>query len=286
MLYEVDVQAGMPIEDAREVSHCVATMAHGVERLRGGVPLCMRLLREMHAVLMERTRGQAGPGEFRRSQVWTGGTWPQRGVRAAAGRRARRVPRPLRALRALSARRSRADAAARRLPWRMSSSRPSIPFSISMRPMRPLPSCCSVADGVLQEPLLYPSLFFKNAPAALLRAARQRSRDGRLGALARLLRRGRDGDRRAGGAHRERALARVSAGRDRIAVLGRAAPPPSRRTRRCNGSRSRRPRRCRGDRAVAGDGEQGARALARRRHRRGSQRPPARVRLRIGGMSS
>ena len=66
----------MPIEDAREVSLCVAAMAHACLRdcgWRGGFPLCLRLLREMHAVLLDpetnvRGRGKA-PGEFRRTQA-------------------------------------------------------------------------------------------------------------------------------------------------------------------------------------------------------------------------
>ena len=46
LLYEADEQPGVPLEDAREVSRCVAAMAHGLDRLRGGFPLSLRLLRE------------------------------------------------------------------------------------------------------------------------------------------------------------------------------------------------------------------------------------------------
>jgi Fic family protein len=75
LLFEAEEQPGVPLDDAREVSRCVAALTHGVERLRGGFPLSLRLLREMHAVLLDHPRGAGkAPGEFRRSQVWIGGT--------------------------------------------------------------------------------------------------------------------------------------------------------------------------------------------------------------------
>ena len=44
-------------------------------RRRRELPLCSRLIREMHDVLMEGVRGQEKyPGEFRRTQNWIGGT--------------------------------------------------------------------------------------------------------------------------------------------------------------------------------------------------------------------
>ena len=56
LLYEIDEQPGVPVEDAREVSRCVAALEHGLKRLRGGLPLCMRLLCEMHKVLLSAPR--------------------------------------------------------------------------------------------------------------------------------------------------------------------------------------------------------------------------------------
>jgi Fic family protein len=45
--------------------------------MRGGFPLSLRLIREMHAILLKSGRGAAKqPGEFRRSQNWIGGTRP------------------------------------------------------------------------------------------------------------------------------------------------------------------------------------------------------------------
>jgi Fic family protein len=81
MLYEIDEQPGVPVEDAREVSRYVAALEHGLKRLRGGFPLSLRLLREVHKVLLGHGRGaKLTPGEFRRSQVWIGGTRPGNAV--------------------------------------------------------------------------------------------------------------------------------------------------------------------------------------------------------------
>jgi len=81
MLFELDEQPGVPVEDAREVSRYVAALEHGLERLRGGFPLSLRLLREVHKVLLGHGRGsKLTPGEFRRSQVWIGGTRPGNAV--------------------------------------------------------------------------------------------------------------------------------------------------------------------------------------------------------------
>lgn len=81
MLFELDVLPGVPLEDAREVSCYVAALEHGLKRLRGGFPLSLRLLREIHKVLLGHGRGaKLTPGEFRRSQVWIGGTRPGNAV--------------------------------------------------------------------------------------------------------------------------------------------------------------------------------------------------------------
>ena len=77
LLYESDQAPGVPLEDVREVSDYVAALDHGMKRLRGGFPLSLRLLREIHGVLLRGGRGShKTPGEFRRSQVWIGGTRP------------------------------------------------------------------------------------------------------------------------------------------------------------------------------------------------------------------
>jgi len=68
---------GAPTDDVQEVSNYVAAMDHGLARLKEGFPLSLRLLREIHAKLLEKGRGaQKQPGEFRTSQNWIGGSRP------------------------------------------------------------------------------------------------------------------------------------------------------------------------------------------------------------------
>lgn len=60
--------------DVEEVVNYVRAMNHGLARLRE-LPLSLRLLREIHAMLMQGVRGgDKSPGEFRTSQNWIGGT--------------------------------------------------------------------------------------------------------------------------------------------------------------------------------------------------------------------
>ena len=81
LLFESDEAPGAPLDDVQEVSNYVAAMTYGLERLRGGFPLSLRLIRDIHRVLMERGRGRdQQPGEFRRSQNWIGGTRPGNAV--------------------------------------------------------------------------------------------------------------------------------------------------------------------------------------------------------------
>lgn len=77
LLHEYDEAPGVPMDDVEEVSRYVAALGHGLERLRGGFPLSLRLIREIHGVLLSGGRGSTmDPGEFRRSQNWIGGSRP------------------------------------------------------------------------------------------------------------------------------------------------------------------------------------------------------------------
>jgi Fic family protein len=77
LLYENSEIPGVPLDDVQEVSNYVAALNHGLKRLRGGFPLSLRLIREIHEVLLAKGRGShAQPGEFRKSQNWIGGSRP------------------------------------------------------------------------------------------------------------------------------------------------------------------------------------------------------------------
>lgn len=79
MRYEAEGATGVPLDDVREVSCYVAALEHGLSLLKDGLPLCTRLMNEMHAKLMAHGRGAGkAPGEVRRTQNWIGGASPSR----------------------------------------------------------------------------------------------------------------------------------------------------------------------------------------------------------------
>jgi len=71
--YEADQMSFLePGSDAREVYNYVRALDHGLERVKT-LPISLRLIRELHAKLMDGVRGEImTPGDFRRSQNWIG----------------------------------------------------------------------------------------------------------------------------------------------------------------------------------------------------------------------
>lgn len=68
-------------DDWEEVQNYVKATNYGVNRIREGFPVCTRLIREIHAILMQGVRGEhKTPGEFRTSQNWIGGSMPSNAV--------------------------------------------------------------------------------------------------------------------------------------------------------------------------------------------------------------
>jgi Fic family protein len=77
MLFENNQQPSVTIDDVEEVSNYVSAVKHGLRRMREGMPLSLRLIKEMHGILLQGTRGaQKMPGAFRTSQNWIGGSRP------------------------------------------------------------------------------------------------------------------------------------------------------------------------------------------------------------------
>ena len=73
LAFEADAVRDDTPKDVEEVVNYVRAMNHGLRRL-GELPLSLRLLREIHAELMQGVRGgDKSPGEFRISQNWIGG---------------------------------------------------------------------------------------------------------------------------------------------------------------------------------------------------------------------
>jgi len=67
-----------PIADLGEVVNYIKAMRYGLDQVRkADFPMSLRLLREIHGILMQRVRGGKPvltPGEFRTSQNWIGGS--------------------------------------------------------------------------------------------------------------------------------------------------------------------------------------------------------------------
>jgi Fic family protein len=81
LLFELKQMPGVPLDDVRRVANYATALDHGLRRLSEGLPLSMRLFREIQGILC-----QTGPdhhqglGEFRRSPHWVGGTRPGNAV--------------------------------------------------------------------------------------------------------------------------------------------------------------------------------------------------------------
>ena len=77
LLFENEEAPGVPLDDVQEVSNYVAALEHGMKRIGDGFPISLRLIRELHEILLSKGRGsRKNPGEFRTSQNWIGGTRP------------------------------------------------------------------------------------------------------------------------------------------------------------------------------------------------------------------
>ena len=64
-------------DDWEEVQNYVKATNYGIARINEGFPVCNRLIRDIHRILLNGVRGEKKtPGEFRISQNWIGGTMP------------------------------------------------------------------------------------------------------------------------------------------------------------------------------------------------------------------
>ena len=161
LLFELGEAPGVPLDDVVEVSNYVAALEHGLRRLREDFPLCNRLIREIHGVLLSHGRGSdKDPGEFRRSQNWIGGTRPGNATYVPASHTA--VPDCMTALeRFLHA---RDDG----LPVLLRAGLAHVQFETihpfldgNGRVGRLLITLLLCQAGMLRQPLLYLSLYFK-----------------------------------------------------------------------------------------------------------------------------
>ncbi len=161
LLYENEAVPKVPIEDVEEVSNYVAAMQHGLRRLAEGFPLSLRLIREMHAILLRGGRGASKtPGEFRRTQNWIGGSRP--------GNASFVPPPPERLMECLDSLERFLHDENHQLPVLVDAGLIHVQFE-SIHPFldgngrlgRLLITLLLCAKGGLTEPLLYPSLYLK-----------------------------------------------------------------------------------------------------------------------------
>lgn len=161
LLFEMEGVPGVPLDDVRESSNYVAAMEHGLKRLGEDFPLSLRLIREIHAILLAGGRGASRqPGEFRTTQNWIGGTRPGN---------ARYVPPPAdRLMQCLGELEMFLHDSPARLPVLVKAALAHIQFE-TIHPFldgngrlgRLLITLILCNENVLREPMLYLSLYFK-----------------------------------------------------------------------------------------------------------------------------
>lgn len=161
LLFENDENPSVPVDDVEEVSNYIAALNHGLSRMQKGFPLSVRLIREMHKILLRGGRGSnKAPGEFRRSQNWIGGIRPSK---------ARFVPPPPEMVDDLMSDFEKfAHDEDQKLPALVKAALMHVQFE-TIHPFldgngrlgRLLITLLLCADGVLAQPILYLSLHFK-----------------------------------------------------------------------------------------------------------------------------
>lgn len=76
LLFESKENPGVPLADINEVICYIDAILYALERAKE-LPLSLRLIKEIHQRLLNNTRGKdKNPGEFRTSQNWIGGSRP------------------------------------------------------------------------------------------------------------------------------------------------------------------------------------------------------------------
>lgn len=161
LLFEIEEAPGVPIDDVSEVSNYVRALEHGVRRVREGFPISGRLFREIHAELLAKGRGsEKSPGEYRRSQSWIGGERP--------GRATFVPPPPDRVAECMG----ELEKFLHNQPEQTSTLQKAALAHVQFETIHPfldgngrlgrlLTTLLFVSEGVLQEPLLYLSLYLK-----------------------------------------------------------------------------------------------------------------------------
>ena len=161
LLFELEQAPGAPLDDVIEVSNYVAAIDHGLKRLKEDFPLSNRLIREVHRILLSRGRGRdKDPGEFRRSQNWIQGTRPGNALYVP--------PPPERVVDTMGELEKSLHDIPEKMPGLIKAALVHVQFE-SIHPFldgngrigRLLITLLLCHEGVLRQPLLYLSLYFK-----------------------------------------------------------------------------------------------------------------------------
>ncbi len=224
LLFELQEAPGVPMDDVIEVSNYVRAMEHGLRRIRGGFPLSNRLLREIHEVLLSRGRGAGkAPGEFRRTQNWLGGTRP--------GNATFVPPPPARVQETMGAlEHFLHDRGGARMPPLVKAALAHVQFETihpfldgNGRVGRLLITLLLCTEGILGEPLLYLSLYFKQHRDRYYHLLDAVRRDGDWEAWVGFFAEGVAVTAEGAVATARRLLATAERHRDKVARLGRRA---------------------------------------------------------------
>ncbi len=160
LLFETGHTPGVPLDDVQEVSNYVAALNHGIERIKE-IPICNRLIQEMHKILLSKGRGSdKSPGEFRISQNWIGGTRP--------GNAAHVPPPPEKVVECMSDLEKFINNIPEKTPAIIKSALVHAQFE-TIHPFldgngrigRLLITLILISSGIIKKPLLYLSLYFK-----------------------------------------------------------------------------------------------------------------------------
>ncbi len=163
LLFEIEEAPGVPLDDVQEVSNYVRALNYGVHSIRtkGQLPLSLRLLKDIHGILLTGGRGaHKSPGEFRQSQNWIGGPSPDKAIYVG--------PPPERLMECLSAFEKFLHDDPQRTPLLIKAALAHVQFE-SIHPFsdgngrlgRLLITLLLCSEMALREPMLYLSLYFK-----------------------------------------------------------------------------------------------------------------------------
>ena len=161
LLFEIGGKPDVSIDDVQEVSNYVAALNRGLSLMRKGLPISLRLIREMHTVLLSKGRGSDKmPGDFRTSQNWIGGTRP--------GNAAHVPPPPEKLLECMGDLEKFLNNVPEKTPTLIKAALAHVQFETihpfldgNGRVGRLLITILLCSEAILKEPLLYLSLYFK-----------------------------------------------------------------------------------------------------------------------------